>query len=76
MRCFFNLVDSECSIPDLEGVEVADVAELRAEVAKAIEETGHDNPGAPRQWTGWRMQVADPEGAILLTVDLSPSLSA
>jgi len=76
MRCFFNLVDSECSIPDTEGIEVADVAELRAEVAEAIEETGHDNPGASRHWTGWRLEVTNPKGAILLTLDLNPSPSA
>jgi hypothetical protein len=76
MRCFFNLVHADSSMPDAEGVEVADLAELRAEVAKAIEEVRHADPGAPRDWNGWRMEVTDPTGAILLTVDLSPSLSA
>ena len=72
MRCFFNLVDGESSISDLEGVEVVDLAELRAEVAKAIDEIRQADPGAPRDWNGWRMEVTDPTGATLVTVDLSP----
>ena len=76
MRCFFNLVDGHSSMLDPEGVEVADMEQLRAEVSKAIEELRHADPGASRDWKGWRMEVTDPKGAILLTVDLSPSLSA
>ena len=75
MRCFFNLVSAHSSIPDLEGFEVADVGDLRAELAKAIEELRHAEPAAARDWNGWRMEVTDPQGAILLTIDLSPSRS-
>jgi hypothetical protein len=60
---------------DPEGVEVADMEELRAEVSKAIEEMRLADPAAARDWNGWRMEVTDPKGAILLTIDLSPSLS-
>jgi hypothetical protein len=49
--------------------------ELRAEVSKAIEEMRLGEPDAARDWNGWRMEVTDPKGAILLTVDLSPSRS-
>ena len=57
---------------DPEGVAVADMEELRAEVSKAIEEMRLGEPAAARDWKGWRMEVTDPKGAILLTVDLSP----
>ena len=76
MRCFFNLVDGHSCMLDPEGVEVVDLAELRAEVTKAIDEIRQADPGAPRDWNGWRMEVTDPKGAILLTVDLSPNRSA
>jgi hypothetical protein len=76
MRCFFNLVDGHSSLFDPAGVEVADMKELRAEVSKAIEEIRLGEPDAARDWNGWRMEVTDPKGAILLTVDLRPSLSA
>ena len=75
MRCFFNLADGHSSLFDPEGVEVADMEELRAEVSKAIEEMRLGEPDAARDWNGWRMEVTDPKGAILLTVDLSPSRS-
>ena len=75
MRCFFNLVSAHSSIPDLEGFEVADMEELRAEVSKAMEEMRLAEPDAARDWNGWRMEVTDPQGAILLTVDLGPSRS-
>ena len=55
---------------------MVDLAELRAEVAKAIEEIRQADPGAPRDWNGWRMEVTDPTGATLLTVDLGPNRSA
>ena len=70
MRCFFNLLDSGSSITDLDGVEVTHVAELGAEVAKAIEEMRLGEPDAAKGWTGWRMEVTDSAGAVLLTVDL------
>ena len=73
MRCFFNLVDADGSLLDAEGVEVADMEELRAAVAKSIQEMRHADPAAARNWRGWRMEVTDPSGAVLLTIDLDPS---
>ena len=70
MRCFFNLVSAHSSIPDSEGFEVADMEELRADVSKAIEEMRLGEPDAARDWNGWRMEVTDSAGAILLTIDL------
>ncbi len=55
---------------DPEGVEVGDMEELRAEVAKAIEEMRLAEPAAARDWNGWRMEVTDSAGAVLLTIDL------
>ncbi len=70
MRCFFNLVRADDYMLDPEGVEAADMEELRAEVAKAIEEMRHADPAAGRDWRGWRMEVTDASGAVLLTIDL------
>ena len=66
----FNLADGHSSMLDPEGVEVADMEELRAEVSKAIEEVRLGEPDAARDWNGWRMEVTDSAGAVLLTVDL------
>ena len=73
MRCFFNLIGADSSMPDPEGIEVAEREELRAEVEKVIEQMRHADPAAARDWRGWRMEVTDPSGAVLLTIDLDRS---
>ncbi len=88
MRCFFHLVDAHGSMLDMEGVEVADLDELRAsmldmegvavtdmdelraEIADAIEELRSADPGGAKYWKGWRLEVTDTSGAVLLTINL------
>ncbi len=73
MRCFFHLVDAHgSSMLDIEGVEVAHIDELRAEVAETLREVREADPLAARGWKGWRLEVTDPSGAVLLTVNLDP----
>ena len=77
MRYFFNLVDANASIPDTEGIEVGSMEELRAEVATAIAQARDANPSAAREWKGWRLEVTDGSGAVLLTIgldDLRPGI--
>jgi hypothetical protein len=69
MRCFFNLADAHQFILDEEGVEVTDVGALATHVAKAIEEFRLEN-GETRHWTGWRLEVADTSGFVLLALEL------
>ena len=57
---------------DQDGVEVGDMEELRAEIARTIEEVRHADPAAASDWTGWRFEVTDASGAILLTINLDP----
>ena len=78
MRCFFNLVGPHDSLVDTDGVEVSSTEALGAQVAKAIEEVRRADPGAARDWKGWRLEVTDSSGAVLLSVNLDrfpPSLS-
>jgi hypothetical protein len=72
MRCFFNLVNTNDAIRDEEGVEVASVDELRAEVAKGIEELRSAEPLSARDWKGWQLEAIDPSGAVLFSVNLDP----
>jgi hypothetical protein len=74
-RCFFNLVDEQGSIIDQDGVEVTATDELRAQVAKAIEEFRQTNASATRDLKGWRLEVTDTSGAVLLTVKLDHPVS-
>jgi hypothetical protein len=74
MRCFFNLVDAHgSSILDVDGVDVADVDELRAVVADAVQEVRRERPSDSSDWKGWRLEVTDTSGAVLLTINLDPA---
>jgi hypothetical protein len=70
MRCFFNLLNAHEAMLDVEGVEVASVENLRAEVAEAVREIRRGDPSATRDWSGWRLEVTDPSGTVLLTINL------
>jgi hypothetical protein len=73
MRYFFHLVDAHGSILDEDGVEVADVNELRAQAVKAVEELRAEDPPGAKDWKGWRLEVTDTSGAVLLTINLDPA---
>jgi hypothetical protein len=72
MLCFFHLVDAHGSILDEHGVEVADMSQLPAEAEKSIEELRSADPSAARDWKGWRLEVTDTSGTVLLTINLDP----
>ena len=72
MRCFFHLVDAHGSIRDEDGLEVADLDELRREAEDAVEELRSADRSVARDWKGWRMEVTDTSGAVLLTINLDP----
>ena len=70
MRYFFNLANAQDFKADEDGVEVADPAKLRATVTQYIEEVLLADPAAARHWRGWRLEVAEPSGAVLLSINL------
>jgi hypothetical protein len=55
---------------DMDGVEVTSVENLRAEMAEAVGEIRRGDPSAARDWRGWRLEVTDPSGTVLLTINL------
>jgi hypothetical protein len=72
MRCFFNLHNTDDAILDKEGVEVANVEDLRAEVAKGVKDVRSADPLVVGDWKGWRLEATDPSGAVLFSVNLDP----
>jgi hypothetical protein len=52
---------------DVEGVEVTSVQNLRAEVAEAVGEIRRVDTS---DWRGWRLEVTDRSGTVLLTINL------
>ena len=70
-RYYFHLVDGNDVILDEGGVEVADLEIARAEVIKAIVQFRRECPDTAIEWVGWRIEVADAAGSIVLVIDLN-----
>ena len=71
MRLYFHLVSAQEVIRDREGVEVADLHEARAQAVQAIRELLQEDASAARDWSGWTLEVADADGAVLFSLDLA-----
>ena len=66
---FFHLVDSQRVFrDDEEGVPLQDLAAARAYAHDDILELVGQRIPAAHNWTEWRMDVADSEGNVLLTI--------
>jgi hypothetical protein len=74
MRCYFHLVNSHEVIPDEDGVEILDLEKARDFAMRAIEELREEAIQAGTSWQGWRLDVVDPSGGILLSIPLEPIL--
>jgi hypothetical protein len=70
MRLFFHLVRGREIIRDESGIEVADLQEAQTEALRAIEEMRREHPSASQDWVGWRLDVTDAAGAVILSIDL------
>jgi hypothetical protein len=70
MRIYFHLAKDDEFIRDPEGVEVADLEEARAAALNTIAELRHEDPAAPRDWSGWSLRVTDAAGRVLFTLPL------
>jgi hypothetical protein len=73
MRCYFHLMSPTGMIRDDAGVEVADMAMVEAEALKAIQEIRQEDNEADEEWQGWRLNVTDRSGYVLLSISLGPS---
>jgi hypothetical protein len=76
MRCYFNLVSSHHTIPDDEGLEVADVEEARTFAREAAAEMVQDGVAEIAHWRGWQMEARDASGTVLFTMGFDALISA
>ena len=74
MRCFFNLINGPDRIPDLDGIEVADLEQAWAQAMKAIEELRAEDDGEAEDWANWSLEVTDASGNVLFAINLGNSL--
>jgi hypothetical protein len=70
MRLYFDLQDSQYTLPDVHGVEVSDLAEARRVAVAMIQKLRQENPCAAEDWSGWCVSVVDPAGVVVFSIDL------
>jgi hypothetical protein len=70
MRYYFHLRDSAQCIPDDEGTEIPSLHDAHGEIQRVIEELRQENPDIARAATGWRVDVSDSSGTVLLSISL------
>jgi hypothetical protein len=71
MRLFFNLTNGSEVIRDDDGIDVADLASARHEVDAVIADLRRERDFDPQDWSGWRFEVMDRSGFVLLCVPLT-----
>ena len=76
MRCYFKLVSSHHTIPDDEGLEVADVEEARTVAREAITERVQEGAAEIARWRGWALEARDASGTFLFTMGFDALLPA
>jgi hypothetical protein len=74
MRCYFHLVNGPTMIPDDTGVEVSDIETAQREAVRAIQEMKAE-AGEDEDWLGWRLNVVDSTGQVLLSIRLDGPLA-
>jgi hypothetical protein len=75
MRYYFHLVSSMGKIPDSEGVEVASLGHAKTQALMAIEELRSEDDTMDEDWIGWRLEVTDSSGQLMMVFDLGHGLS-
>ena len=72
MRCYIHILTDNERIVDPDGEEFADLEAARAEASQSARDLMAEELMAGRPVPfGWRAQVADSEGAILLTISFA-----
>ena len=70
MRLYFDLKDKQHTLPDVEGVEVSDIAQARNVALEMIRKFRQEDGSAAQDWSGWTLNVVDAAGLIVFSIDL------
>jgi enamine deaminase RidA (YjgF/YER057c/UK114 family) len=73
MRYYFHLVSGRQIIADRQGVEVSDSETAYRLALEAINGICEEAGQIGEEWQGWRIDVVDPFGNVLLSVPLEPT---
>ena len=70
MHVYFNLVGPRDTIPDVQGIEVADVGQAQREAERAIAEFLREEPPPSENISLWRLEAVDISGRLLFSINL------
>ena len=70
MRLYFDLRDHQYTLPDVYGVEVAELEDAGRVALDMVRKLRQKNPSAAQDWSGWTISAVDPTGAVVFTVNL------
>ena len=74
MRCYFHLVNGDETILDEVGIEVSDLATAQAMALQAIGDIRNEALELGASWQGWRLDIVEPSGRVLLSIPLDPTV--
>ncbi len=74
MRCYFHFVNGNETVRYDRGVEVSDIVAVQYLAQHAIQEVRAEADRVNEEWRGWRLNVVDPSGSVLLSISLDLSL--
>lgn len=75
MRLYFDLRDKQYTLPDVEGVEVSDIAQAKRVALELVLKLHQDDASAAQDWSGWRLNVVDAAGVVVFSIDLDSGVS-
>lgn len=73
MRCYFNLVNDHETIPDHAGIDASNLAIAEDMALQAIEDIREEAIQQGASWQGWRLDIVDRSGHVLLSIPLDPT---
>ena len=74
MRCYFHLVNGDETILYEVGIAVSELATAQAMALQAIGDIRNEALELGASWQGWRLDIVDPSGRVLLTIPLHPTV--
>jgi hypothetical protein len=69
-RMHFDFRDATEFLPDEEGIELRNLKSARTQIVRALEELRVEEPDLAREGSGWRLEVSDSSGTVLLSISL------
>lgn len=70
VRYFFNLVNGHGTIPDEEGIELADARAAVVTAYQTIRELRSEDPSQAHEWPGWSLEIIDASGRLTERIPL------